>query len=374
MENDTSPRVLVISLRGFRFQAANCCLYELEDLLHQVESAELHAPSSEFSLSSRLYRATKYLSRSDDFANRVSPFPEERVLDEDYDLLLLVLDNPWRMQVLKSIAGWRERCAVTACFIAEMYTPDLDNWRLIQEPWGDFDHVFLGVNSCAAGLDELVAPPVSYVPPAVDTLRFSPYPNPPARSIDVAYVGRRSPVIHNALLRRAGAHDFFYYHDTVKGTLEVDDHRAHRQLLAKILQRSRYTISNYSRFDRTDQTAGDQEIGFRFFEGAASGTVMVGTPPAGEAFSRYFDWEDAIVKADISDTSVLEAIAELDAQPERVERIHRANVVNSLLKHDWIYRWRDMLSALDLEPGPGVAARENSLRELAEIVSTHPDN
>jgi hypothetical protein len=367
-------RVLVVSVRGFRFQAANCCLYELEDLLAQMESADMHTPTSAFSLSSKVYRAAKYLSRSDELAARLSPFPEELVLQQDYDLLLVVLDNPWRMQVLKSITGWRERCAVKACFIAELWTPDLDNWRLMQEPWNDFDHVFLGVNSTVNGLNKLIAPPVSYVPPAVDALRFSPYPNPPARSIDVAYVGRRSPIIHDAVLERAWAHDFFYYYDTIKGTLEVEDHRAHRQLLAKILQRSRYTICNYAKFNRTNQTAGDQEIGYRFFEGAAAGTVMIGTPPEGEAFSRYFDWEDAIIKAEISGPRILEVIAELDGQPERIDRLRRANVTNSLLKHDWVYRWRDMLSTLGLEPGPGAAKRERSLRDLANIVSTQPQN
>ena len=370
MAIDTAMRVLVVSLRGFRFQAANCCLYELEDLLTQMESVDMHAPTSDFNLPSKLYRATKYLTRSDDFAARLSPFPAELVLKQDYDLLLAVVDNPWRMQVLKSITGWRERCAVKACFLAELWSPDLENWRLIQEPWNDFDHIFLGVNSTVDRLSELVTPPVSYIPPAVDALRFSPYPNPPARSIDVAYVGRRSPVIHDALLNRACADDFFYYYDPARGTLEVDDQRAHRQLLAKVLQRSRYAICNYAKFNLAGQTAGSQEIGYRFFEAAAAGSVMIGTPPEGEAFSRHFDWEDAIVRAEISGTDVLEAMAKLDCEPERVDRIRRNNVMHSLLRHDWVYRWRDMLASLGLEPGSATIRREQSLQDLAHIVST----
>ena len=95
---------------------------------------------------------------------------------------------------------------------------------------------------------------------------------------------------------------------------------------------------------------------------------MVGMPPAGDAFPRYFDWEEPIIKVDFRDRDIVEAIAELDTCPERLERISKMNVANSLLKHDWAYRWRDMLSALDLEPSPGMAAREKHLAELAHSI------
>lgn len=368
VDTDHKLKVLVISVREFRFQVANCCIYEFEDLLREVESAELYSPSEEFDLPRKIYRAAKYLSRSDLVAASVAPFPIEIVLDQEYDLLFAVLDNPWQMHILESVKGWRDKCRKKACFIAEMWMPDLNDWRLIQEPWNDFDRVFLGVTLCVEGLNQLVKPPVSYIPPAVDTLRFSPYPNPPQRSIDVSYVGRRSPIIHDALLAKASEGNFFYYYDTVKGKLEIGNAREHRQLLAKIFQRSRYNITNYAKFNEQAETGGTQEIGYRFFEGAAAGTVMIGMPPAGDAFPRYFDWEDAIVKVDFSGTDVLDAIAELDAQPERLARISKTNVANSLLKHDWIYRWRDMLSALDLKPSSAMIAREQYLQELAQSI------
>lgn len=368
IDADKLPRVLVVSVRGFRFQAANCCIYEFEDLLSDLESAELYAPSSEFDFARKIYRTAKYISRSDRFASNIAPFPQELSLDHEYDLLFAVLDNPWQMHLLQSIQGWRDKCRHTACFIAEMWEPDLKNWRLFEEPWDDFDHIFLGVIQCIDGLKELIKPPVTYIPPAVDTLRFSPYPNPPQRLIDVSYVGRRSPIIHDSLIQRAAEDNFFYYYDTVKGKLEIGDPKEHRLLLAGLFQRSRYNITNYAKFNSKVETGGTQEIGYRFFEGAAAGTVMIGMPPAGDAFPRYFDWEDAIVSVDFSGTDVVKAIAELDAQPERLERISRTNVANCLLKHDWAYRWRDMLAALDLKPSPAMVAREKYLQELAQNI------
>ena len=375
VEADKSPRILVISVRGFRFQAANCCIYELEDLLTNLESAQLHAPIPDrgFDIARKIYRGAKYISGSDNLALNVAPFPQELVLEHEYDLLFAVLDNPWQFHLLESIKGWRDKCRHTACFITEMWQPDLKSTRLFKEPWSSFDHIFLGVTECVAGLNELIKPPVTYVPPAVDTLRFSPYPNPPQRLIDVSCVGRRPTGIHDALVKRAEQDNFFYYHDTLRGKLEIGNPREHRILLANLFQRSRYNITNYAKFNSTEETGGTQEIGYRFFEGAAAGTVMLGLPPAGDAFPRYFDWEDPIIEVDLSGTDVVDAIAELDTQPERLEQISRRNVANCLLKHDWSYRWRDMLATFDLKPSPEMIKREQYLHELAHSILSEID-
>ncbi|MEM7595124.1 MAG: glycosyltransferase [Cyanobacteria bacterium P01_A01_bin.83] len=376
MDTGKSPRILIVSVRGFRFQAANCCIYELEDLLMDLESAQLYQPIPDrnFDLARKIYRGLKYLGSSHSVAGNLAPFTQELVLEHEYDLLFAVLDNPWQFHLLNTIKGWRDKCRHTACFITEMWRPELEDQRLFQEPWSHFDHIFLGVTECVADLSKLIEPPVTYVPPAVDTLRFSPYPNPPQRFIDVSYVGRRSPDIHQALVKRASKDNFFYYHDTLRGKLEIGNPQQHRILLANLFQRSRYNITNYAKFNSTEETGGTQEIGYRFFEGAAAGTVMVGLPPAGDAFPRYFDWQDPIIKVDLSGTDVVEAIAELDAQPERLEQISRRNVAHCLLKHDWSYRWRDMLATFNLKPSTMVIERQKYLHELANSILTEIDN
>lgn len=375
VDGDKSSRVLVVSVRGFRFQAANCCIYELEDLIVDLESAPLHTPIPDrrFDLARKIYRGAKYASLSDEFAVKIAPFEPDLVLDREYDLLFAVLDNPWQFHLLETIGRWRDRCRYAACFITEMWQPDLEIARLFKEPWSNFDHIFLGVTQCVKDLSKLIEPPVTYVPPAVDTLRFSPYPNPPERFIDVSYIGRRAPDIHQALIEKAKRDNFFYYHDTLRGKLEIANPREHRILLANLFQRSRYNITNYAKFDSTEETGGTQEIGYRFFEGAAAGTVMVGMPPAGEAFTHYFDWEEPIIKVEISGKDVVDAIAELDSQPERLSRISRRNVANCLLKHDWSYRWKDMLATFNLEPSPRAIEREKYLHELAQNILQNID-
>lgn len=369
LDVNRSSRILVVSVRGFRFQAANCCIYEFEDLLGELEEADLYVPSKEHGLPRKIYRTAKYITNSDCLAKAIAPFPKELTLDREYDLLFAVLDNPWQMHLLEAIAGWREKCRHTACYIAEMWQPDLNNWRLLKEPWQNFDRIFLGVTHLTDRLSKLIDRSVTYVPPAVDTLAFSPYPHPPQRSIDVCYVGRRSPQIHASLYRHSQENNFFYYYDTVKKQqLFIENPQEHRAKLISLFQRSRYNITYYAKFNSTQETGGTQEIGYRFFEGAAAGTVMLGMPPAGKAFPYYFDWEDAIVRVDLSENDIIDAIAEFDRQPERVDRIRRRNVANSLLKHDWLYRWRDMIGTFDLKPTPAMLAREARLQNLAEEI------
>ena len=61
-----------------------------------------------------------------------------------------------------------------------------------------------------------------------------------------------------------------YEFDSIIGR-EVRDVREHRLLLANTIKNSRYFIVQTAKVDREDHTAGQQEVGFRYFEGAAGG-------------------------------------------------------------------------------------------------------
>lgn len=372
MSTNSQPRTLVFSLRNLRFQAANCCIYEWEDLLCDIEGADLYCPKREYPISRKFYRVARSLSGSDKFARSIMNFSDGITLDREYDLFFVVVDSPWYLHIINSIKGWREKCRHAVCFIAETWEPELDDWPLQQEPFRSFDHIFVGVTHCVEGLEKRFGKPCTYLPPAVSTKRFCPYPNPPERSIDVAYVGRRSPEVHNSLKKLRDQKNFFYYYDTVKGQyLIIDNHQEHRDLFANLLQRSRYTITYYAKFNVAEETGGQQEIGYRFFESAAAGTVMLGIPPNTPEFSKYFDWEDPVIKVDPRTEDIADVIAELDAQPERLAQMSRNNIANCLLKHDWTYRWKDILNTLGLQPTEATINHVNYLHKLAEEINQH---
>jgi glycosyl transferase family 1 len=114
------------------------------------------------------------------------------------------------------------------------------------------------------------------------------------------------------------------------------------------------------------------ELSGRFFEGAAAGAVMIGVRPRAGRFLTQFDWPDAVVDAPWDDPDVGALIERLDADPERLARIRRDGIVNSLLRHDWAYRLRTILADAGIAAPPALVAREARLRELAELARTAP--
>src|SRR5438552_3349959 len=77
---------------------------------------------------------------------------------------------------------------------------------------------------------------------------------------------------------------------------------------------------------------------------------------------------DAVVPLPLDSRGIAAVIRELDQQPERQERIRRTNVVQSLLRHDWVYRWEAILTLAGLPPMPELVKRKERLAELAEMV------
>jgi hypothetical protein len=155
-------------------------------------------------------------------------------------------------------------------------------------------------------------------------------------------------------------------------TFRVSNIQEHRLLLANLLKRSRYFIANRARANELALTRGKDEIAARFFEGAASGAIMLGEPPNTEEFRKRFGWPDAVIPIPFDAPRVAEVIAELDADPARVSRIREDNVVNTLLQHDWLYRLRTVLSAVGIAPTEPMLAREALVKTLAEEIRRAP--
>ena len=64
-----------------------------------------------------------------------------------------------------------------------------------------------------------------------------------------------------------------------------------------------------------------------------------------------------------------ELIADLDQQPERLARIRRDNVVNSLLRHDWYHRWSEILRTIDLPMAERSALRSGAAASRGRLSS-----
>jgi hypothetical protein len=203
----------------------------------------------------------------------------------------------------------------------------------------EFEDAILNCNDTAEPLRKVIATDCRYLSPGVDAIRFCPYPDPAPRSIYVYSLGRRAPVTHEALLRHCERERLWYVHDTINihQPKQTDDPVAHRMLVANISKHSRCFVANSAKIDLKSDMLGRAKVGFRFFEGAAAGAVMFGEPPDTEVFRSLFDWPDAVVRAPYDSHDAPTMLSAPDREPERMSRIRLKNVVNSLLRHDWLH-------------------------------------
>jgi len=367
-------RILLLSMRRIHDLVAFCLAYEFEDVVAEVTGADRIEPEREATLElfRRVYKLTRYATRSTRLAHLLTPPPPHVRLERDYELFFPVFNHPHELFALASIQGWRERCQKAACFVSEAWPHLLP--RYLIELLRPFDHVFLGVHGCVEKVAELIERPCSYLPLAVDVLRFSPHPGqPPERVIDVCNIGRRSVIAHDALLALARGRRIFYYYDTVAAsgtnrlqrTFRVDDPAAHRLLLANLLRRSRFFIANRARVNEAEFTYTREEISSRFYEGAAAGTVMLGEAPRTKEFQHQFDWPDALLPIEFDSPYIARVLEDLVNDPDRMARISAANSRNAALRHDWVHRLRTVFDNLGLRATAGMLSRDESLRMLA---------
>jgi hypothetical protein len=167
----------------------------------------------------------------------------------------------------------------------------------------------------------------------------------------------------------AADYGLFYVHDSIAGDKAIDAGQ-HRTLLANAAKRSRYFIVNPGLVDHPEKTSKQIEIGNRYFEGAASGTIMIGEEPRTEAFETLFNWPDAVLHLDYDSSEIDRIVNDLDQQPDRQEAIRRTNVAQSLLRHDWAHRWEAILNTLGVAPLPQLVERTERLRNLARKVGS----
>ncbi len=354
-------------MRNFEFRAARSFLFEFEYAVNDFEEADILSPSfSRNKLNKYARNISRFSFTHTGKALPISPTYHQFSLDQEYDLFLVICQYPKELRYLNSIKNWRKKCRKAVCWLDEVWAKEVPKLKPQLTALRDFDHVFMDLNYSVKKVAEVIQRPCSYIAPGIDAIKFCPYPLQPERSIDVCSMGRRPALVHESLLNLADENNFFYMYDTMRELL-VRDYNEHRSLYRNIVKRSRYFIAYKPKFDLLSYTGGQEELNPRFFEGAAGGTVMLGTPPNCEAFNQNFDWQDAVIPLPENATNIAEIIADLDLQPERLNTIRRNNVVNSLLRHDWVYRWEKILDTVNIPYTPGMIQRKAKLKELAKV-------
>ncbi len=369
MEQETQkPRVLLFSQRNATKRLPfRCAHFEFEDVIAEVDSVQMVAPR--FETFSRRHTFTKQLAYHTPL--HLNPGMEARKFDRDYDVFVAVCGDPTDVIRVNAIGNWRERCRKAVIVIDELWIIQMQRYDRFLQMLREFDLVCLYYSQSPGPLNRRIGPRSMYLPPAVDAIRFCPWPNPPQRAVDVYSIGRRSAATHQDLLRLAAEKGRFYIYDTTSAD-QVLDPTDHRLLYANTLKRSRTFIVNPGLIDRPDIRGDQIEIGYRYFDGVAAGAINVGERAKNEVFDQLFDWPDAMIEFPYNSTDYDQVLRQLDKDPEKEEHMRRNNVRHALQRHDWVYRWEMILKALGLDPLARISERKARLHSLADLVGGNP--
>lgn len=362
----------MLTARGFVRNTFRCGFYEGQDVLLDIDDVDLIYVEPGKAYQTRINIQKNLIWH--DFTHKIVSTNlsyQPIKLTREYDLFIAYLPYWTDLIHLSAVRGWKEHCRTSICWIDELWTTTLQHPK--SKAWlsvlRQFDHIAVGLAGTVRPLAEAIGRVCHFVPGAVDAIRFSPYPNVPERVIDVYSIGRRLEGIHRVLLNLSARKEIFYVHDTLENTgiIQVPSYTEHRDMYANMAKRSRFFMVATGKMDVSDETSGQVALGSRYFEGSAAGAILVGQIPDCEEYHQYFDWPQAVIEIQPDGSDTAEVISKLLAKPQQLWEMSCRNAEEALRRHDWVYRWREMLGIAGLEPTTAMQAREKRLAELAQL-------
>ncbi|MEL7156810.1 MAG: glycosyltransferase [Actinomycetota bacterium] len=376
--DDGNGNVLIVSQRarpdGFGRQPAYISFLEAEDTLAEATGADLVTiDASPRDRRIQLRRiAGRQLRRVAHGGVALPPLPTPgpsrpriELPRQHYDVGVFVGFTNWDLPMLERLPEIRAACDHLVAWMPEVWASDLERRAARYEAFGILDSLVVGMDAGARILADLAPIPVSYVPLAVDTVRFSPTVPDRVRPIDVLGIGRRDPALHEALLawsHKAGTH---YVYDTMSGAV-VPDIAAHRRNVGDTYARTSIALTNYAKSDQPEVTRGEREIPGRLWEALAAGALMVGSPPDEDLQQRVIG-RTVVIERPEDPAAAVELIAELVAADNRDARI--ASTQLALRRHDWAHRWRQILRNGGVAVPRGLETRIDNLAAMADSLT-----
>ncbi|HUB13732.1 MAG TPA: glycosyltransferase [Acetobacteraceae bacterium] len=289
-------------------------------------------------------------------------------LNKNYDLFIAVCATFWDLPYINAIERWKDHCKVSVCWLDELWVSDIADYKYWLPALRQFDYVFVGYKGTVSALSHAANRTCYWLPGGVDALRFRPSSDRSGRVVDVYSIGRRYEGIHHQLLSASERGDIFYLYDSHAGggMTEVQDYRQHRELFANIAKRSRHFVVAAAKMNQPDYRQDQIEVGYRYYEGAAAGAVLIGDAPDCDAYRELLGWPEAVIQIRSDGSDTMAVLQELGSDQERLAAISRRNTQQALLRHDWAHRWQEMFRIVGSDP-PRKPARGQRLRRLAEV-------
>ncbi len=359
-------RICMPTWRAFARAPFQCYRYEAQDVLAGLDAVDmipLQAGHAHGRREQLLRRLMWYPTGR--MAALCNPGIGEVRLERDYELFVAVCESWWDLLYINAVKGWEKRCDTSVLWLDELFVGMLPRYRHWLPTLDRFDHIVLGHLRSAEELSRILGRPCHWAPPAVDVLRFFPGEVSAARPVSFLSIGRRHAGIHSALKAFSASQGLFYVYDTLQGiSMVVTDPVEHREMYATKVGHSRFLLVGPGMMGEPE-AADEHVVGARFFEGAAAGAVLIGERPRCREFDVLFDWRDAVVELAIDGSDTSEVLGSLLADERRIARAAAAGVRECALRHDWLYRWKQIYGLAGFVPTSLMDDRERQLTELA---------
>ena len=185
------------------------------------------------------------------------------------------------------------------------------------------------------------------VPQGISPARFAPPPEA-GRVIEFSAYGRRVPAVHKHLLRQsieAGTHYDFSACARLADNVSVES--AYRQY-AWHLGRSAFTFCWPVEVTSPERAAMLSPVTCRWFEAAASGTVVLGKPPRDPDFVELFG-PDAVIGVDPAITSeeLAQLVSDLTRRRASLREAAMARRSDRIERWSWQSRVRSIMELVD---------------------------
>lgn len=280
------------------------------------------------------------------------------------NVLLVIGLNPHFLLSKYSLGPLLKKMDLQVAYILDGFSFSELDPRALQ----GLDHLFTICGDQARYINRKIDADCHFLPLAIDLLEDPLDSKRQNRFIDIINYGRSNLFLHQQLQHYFSKNEnkYLYFHSTAKDgfVLNLDEHIA---LMSNLRKHSKISIcfeaSNISRF------SGFSPILYRWFEAWASGCSVVGKQPCGIGLEKILNWEDSVIDLPERESEWMEFIYSFLSDETRLMKISRRNYRESLSRHDWIYRIRDLLNTIEVNLPEEIDNRSCVLRDMSEELS-----
>ncbi|XPM60490.2 MAG: glycosyltransferase [Leptolyngbya sp. IPPAS B-1204] len=283
-------------------------------------------------------------------------------LPQGTNVLLVIGLTPNFLQALLTIAPLLKQFDLRIAYLLDGFKPTWLDPTIAT--W--LDHLFVISQELATEISQISSISTTFLPLGANTTKS--YASGTHRWIDIISYGRGNEAVHRCLQAHfnQGSTERMYFHSTFT-TGEVENPREHITLMRKLLSRSKISLcfeaSHLSRFN------GHSPLLYRWFEAWAAGCTIVGKQPFEQGVQELMDWENSTIEIPDSPTDWIPFFESLLADETTLALNARRNQQECMLRHDWLYRIKTMLTTVGL---PVPEALHDAITQLqAEAIDTY---